>query len=80
MPEPTKLVSLPLCPLSGIPPVQRAWSVKRGDTIILRFATDNPEVFEAARPILDEASKRTDIEFILLTSGVEVVPPGGDDA
>ena len=71
--------ALPLCPLVGMPPVERAWSVKRGDVVLLRLTHQvSFAATEAMHDVLKLASERSGVEFLLLGPDVEVVPPAGD--
>jgi hypothetical protein len=63
-----------------MPPIERAWSARRGDVILLRTTSRNPDAFFAMHEVLRMATAQTGVEFLLLGPDVEVVPPGGDDA
>lgn len=66
----------PLCPLHGIPPMERTWSAKRGETVFLRMpGGTHPMAYEGARATLDRATKECGVYFVLLAPGVEIVPP-----
>jgi hypothetical protein len=71
----------PLCPLHGMPPMERAWSAKPGETVFLRMPEGTrPLAYEDARATLDRATKECGVFFLLLAPGVEVVPPDDADA
>ena len=70
--------AVPICPLTHVGPVDRAWVVQRGDTVLLRLPTTSSDAFELARENLLAATRRTGVEFVLLGPGVEVVSPKGD--
>ena len=67
------------CPLVGLPPVERAWTAKRGDTVFLRLpGQTNRLAYDEARAMLDRVQKETGVFFVLLAAGVEVVAPTGE--
>ena len=68
----------PLCPLHGMPPMQRAWSAKPGDVVIFRLNSRNPDLFKLTAETLEHATQASGVKFILVGPDVEVVPPDWD--
>jgi hypothetical protein len=66
----------PLCPLHGMPPMERAWSAKPGDVVMLRPRHGlSLDAIRFSRELLVELSQKTGITFVLLDSELDVVPP-----
>jgi hypothetical protein len=64
------------CPLWGIPEMQEAWHVKRGDLILLRSNVEmSPDALERARFLLQKVTEKTGVEFLILHPEMEVVGP-----
>jgi hypothetical protein len=68
----------PLCPLVGMPSMQRAWSAKPGETVILRSSERlSSDAWRLNTELLRDLTARTGVHFVLLDPSLEVVSPDG---
>jgi len=77
MPDKPRLENAqPLCPLVGMPPMQRAWSAKPGDVVFLRMPNGAAwAAYEQANETLKTVTDKTGVHFVLLAPGTELVAP-----